>query len=785
MHLLALIPSGGSSGIGDLLSALGLQPQDRGKEESLIQKSIPEVAEEVHKRGGLLIGAHAGTSSGVLKELRGQSRSSALQAIDALEYKPDTSQLDSAIDHVRNTLNCNLPIIYGSDNHADPSGAPPMWVKLAERSFNGLRQIQFEPELRVSRSQPADVTHPRIVGLITTGGLFSNVAVRLSPHLNTLIGGRGAGKSALVELLRFAYGDEPAEPSQRRMFAQRISKFLRGTDDVIVRVTGNDGVRYLITRSGAFSKVNSNIEFTEQPDVYQISAEGGVIPRNTTPHEICPIEFFGQGEIQSVALDTKRQLRLIDDNLPLGDTLSAAAGIDTQIVEYENSIRVDESKVSQLRAELSEKPVMEFRLGELTEKLSNPIFTEHSAWETDARYLSDIDAYYFQSLRTLEVGLEPSPSADYAGSPEFTTELTEEAERLARARVEAEQAIESAKNKLEEARKLFHEVRSRWNTAHEAFRQRYRKTLTDLGVQDLAVVSNERSTVQAHLHRITTEIEPQLAAAEARIKSNSKNRRDLLQKLDESRQTLHKTRQAEVERLNQLLPSAITIQYGQSFDIEPFFNLLLNALRGSGAHGQDSLAEQLATGFTPVELAEIVRANDVAKLVDRSISEHNASTVIGALKPIVMKVERCDKPANAVIKLQREGEINYSELHNLSVGEMCSAILSVALIDKARPLIIDQPEDDLDHEFITSSIVEAIRTIKANRQIIAATHNPNIPVIGDAEFVVRVRKQPGQDHCDIEVQGGLELSSVTEQVQLLEGGADAFQRRSLRYRTGY
>ena len=148
---------------------------------------------------------------------------------------------------------------------------------------------------------------------------------------------------------------------------------------------------------------------------------------------------------------------------------------------------------------------------------------------------------------------------------------------------------------------------------------------------------------------------------------------------------------------------------------------------------------------------------------------------------VLYEIERVDVPHLPAIRIKREGETVYTDLSSLSVGEKCSAILSIALLSKGKPLVIDQPEDDLDHAFIIDSIVEGIRTAKSDRQIVAATHNPNIPVLGDAEMVFRVARQAGDDICHIQNSGGLELPEVTAEVQGLEGGSEAFERRRQRY----
>ena len=97
------------------------------------------------------------------------------------------------------------------------------------------------------------------------------------------------------------------------------------------------------------------------------------------------------------------------------------------------------------------------------------------------------------------------------------------------------------------------------------------------------------------------------------------------------------------------------------------------------------------------------------------ITDGNASRMIGALNnEELFKIERVDVPQLPSIAIRREGEDHYTNLASLSVGEKCSAILSIALLSKGKALVIDQPEDDLDHAFIIDSIVGGIRIAKAN-----------------------------------------------------------------------
>ena len=120
----------------------------------------------------------------------------------------------------------------------------------------------------------------------------------------------------------------------------------------------------------------------------------------------------------------------------------------------------------------------------------------------------------------------------------------------------------------------------------------------------------------------------------------------------------------------------------------------------------------------------------------------------------------------------------YKNSSGLSTGQKCTAILPILLFDSANPLLVDQPEDNLDNRYVYECIVESVKKVKAKRQLIFVTHNPNIPVLGDAELVIvmqsdgsqgGVRKSGNVDNCKREI------------VDLLEGGADAFRLRGERY----
>ena len=323
--------------------------------------------------------------------------------------------------------------------------------------------------------------------------------------------------------------------------------------------------------------------------------------------------------------------------------------------------------------------------------------------------------------------------------------------------------------------------RTEWNEAFEIAEKQYIARLAELGAENKEAIAVELRSVNQELSRIETVVNPEIQRIESQIKSLEGKRAKNLEKLKTARTEISKLRVDFVQDVNSKLGGDVTVDLSGR-DTGLYFDVLDLALQGSGMYSRADQISLACEEFSPEEFAEIMRSSDSEKLVALGITSHSASLMANALTDDVLyRIERVDVPPLPRIRIKREGESTFTDLSALSVGEKCSAILSIALLSKGKPLVIDQPEDDLDHAFIIDSIVQGIRTAKSGRQIIAATHNPNIPVIGDAEMVFRVAQRAGKDICHIQNSGGLELPQVTQEVQSLEGGAEAFERRRQRY----
>ena len=106
--------------------------------------------------------------------------------------------------------------------------------------------------------------------------------------------------------------------------------------------------------------------------------------------------------------------------------------------------------------------------------------------------------------------------------------------------------------------------------------------------------------------------------------------------------------------------------------------------------------------------------------------------------------------------------------------------MNLLLLSREDPLIIDQPEDNLDNAFIAERIVQDLRKSKTNRQFLFATHNANIPVLGDAEMITVLSGK--HDNGPIHHEGSIDKPEVRDQAaEILEGGQAAFDMRRNKY----
>ena len=149
----------------------------------------------------------------------------------------------------------------------------------------------------------------------------------------------------------------------------------------------------------------------------------------------------------------------------------------------------------------------------------------------------------------------------------------------------------------------------------------------------------------------------------------------------------------------------------------------------------------------------------------------------------LLELEEIDLQDRILIELNiaHQGEV-FKPLDQLSTGQQCTAILHLLLLDNDDPLLMDQPEDNLDNAFIAERIVTQLREAKTERQFLFATHNANIPVFGDAEWIGIFSASDAHAQMPVDAQGSIDVPEIRERVaEILEGGREAFSQRKEKY----
>jgi ATPase subunit of ABC transporter with duplicated ATPase domains len=274
----------------------------------------------------------------------------------------------------------------------------------------------------------------------------------------------------------------------------------------------------------------------------------------------------------------------------------------------------------------------------------------------------------------------------------------------------------------------------------------------------------------------------QAAANEQQAKEKQRQglttiRNDLLKRASELRDRRFALRKQVGERLSSQFPT-IRVTVAQAAELQQYRDLVTEALKGAGVK-QAVVADRLSQVFLPGELARLVADNDYAALAQRAgFEEDRARKVVDALKAsgtyyTIETVDLEDRPSIELL----DGD-TFKESTQLSTGQRCTTILPILLTQSERPLLIDQPEDNLDNAFVYDTIVKALQAVKGSRQVIFVTHNPNIPVLGEAERIF-VFSSDGR-HATLKQVGTVD--DCKEQIEkILEGGREAFLKRKARY----
>jgi chromosome segregation protein len=713
----------------------------------------------------------------------------------------------------------------GDNRSADWSrlGIHACWIKLGEHSIEAFRQALLADEARIVFEMPTSPTE-YLVELRVKSSLTGPAPVRITFNdgFNAIIGGRGSGKSAFLEYLRFGLGrtdkdfNNTIDPEHNRE-AKLISETLAG-DGYVEVVLEREGVRE------TWKRVLGNSE------VITVSAADRTIEVTTS---------IARERFRSRAFRQKGLSSTMNDPTTASEQITGIAAAEE--VDQERSIKrsIDNAQRSVGTALINLVALWQSRVDfrQTTEKVED--LRERIASLT--KRLED-EGLSHEALRTIEEGPRYGRANEYiraVGSQAENTKVQvdqletatltvdlaayegagafEEVADLQRALMEAKAKIKTsfatARSAIETLTSKQLATKDRFAVKHEAFLLTYAAAVEEQGkhsnlIDEVARLNAELQTAEAAQARARS---AELAQANA-----DKNYREAIVSLD-----------ALVGQRRGILKSAADKVAGKSS------NLLMARMRKDRMPAQYRAALHKlfeASNTQSVEegctdwIKTILEGDDEgwAKLRQSFVDLYEAKIMAGSppdasdgilnsLQAIIFNGARqlterqrkriyqnlTDTVIAGIVAAVPWDSINMSYLDEgrpidfkmASPGQQASALLELLLKQSAGTLIIDQPEDDLDNRAIMR-IVELLRTSKSTRQLIFTTHNANIVVNGDADKIVALKSPESSSNpnnnsprVQLDCDGAIETPAVSATITtIMEGGREAFDLRSRKYR---
>jgi len=796
IHIIALLdPSTGSQDVQTILNLVGIKPSEYGDEDTVSDKGPVEIIEIIAKNGGLPVLAHCNSSGGVLRDMTGQPRtrvilSPYLAAAEGTDFTDVTKQGDhkravDLLDGTDPTYQRKLAVYQASDN-LDPSnsgkhslagiGTRFSYFKMEQINLEGLRQCFIDPDVRIRQENELTTRkYPIISKVSINSGFFAGKEVSFHSGLTSILGAKGAGKSLLIEFIRFALGQEP---SNQTIYEDHISKLRSRLGDygsVTVVVADENGKETSITR-----------EFRELDG----SPFGDSVPYD--PAQLFPVLFLSQNEIIAIAENESEQLQFIDRFFDFHNYRQKIVAIEKEIE------KLDTSMAEGLRAYLEVDELtgkiknLDQEINKLDESLKNPIFEKFQELEKKDKALrlqqDHVQSFWESINKTREhvvtlnapqlpepLNLDPAVKRNLALIKNVQETAVESLASLGR-------VIISTRDKVAQEYQA-------WQPTFIQGRSEYEQYIQKMGgdYKSLAL-SRDR------LVRQRAQFQKQLDEAKAKkdsVREIQKKRDEFLDSLQEEYAAYTEERKQKCEKFMQGSAGKLKLQILDQLNVDKFRESLLSLKRGS--YLRDDEIATITSKITPREFViSLLRYNatkdskhleGVSKTSGIEIKQMKilADFLLSAIPyEELLSLQYRAYPQDRPQILYNIGGDDYQPISKISVGQKCTATLLMALSDGIMPIVIDQPEDSLDIRSIWEDVCTKVRGGKEKRQFIFTTHNSSVAVASDTDCFIVV--EGNATNGNFVFAGSMDHSPVgTEVIKYLEGGPGTYRLKFEKY----
>lgn len=675
------------------------------------------------------------------------------------------------------------------DQGANYIGFRSTWIKMSTPSIEGLRQafLDHESRIRLDAPNPDElVRHPVISTIQVAGATFlHDQTIVLSRHLTAIIGGRGTGKSTLIEYLRI-------------VLSQQAS---------VIGADAQSGFRQISTGTiGSATEIT--ISAIKDQTEWSLRSTGGgqsvVVSGPNVPDvgRLFPAKVLSQREIFAIAQDRAQVRMLIDDTA--SDVRERLKSLSDEIVDRIRRITRDVATVPELRTRKDALATDVQTTGAKLDRMQ-AVAQPLQVWQTRVQHHEQLALISHDAARLLWAVRR---SLNSQGQPsrlegEVPSEVANALAEAATARHEFALAVRSAARAFVVAirRILSDPTVLAWYVNHDAAEQEVRQLLDGL---DADMDGNTALLIQEDLKRLRNDI-AQIDQKLQQIERDTLERERLFTELFAVWERETDSRRAAAERLTRSVPPTHNHQPFVEVSVYPYgdhqafgarmVEYLADRRRVSDDDWREFMAAvcHASVSGPPTETLAAwcsqLRSHQQPPGCPWSSTDRQSVALLQWLSEERIQELRCWRtPDRVAVVLRRNDGTVVGDIDGggLSVGQRCTAVLALLLARNDVPIIIDQPEDDLDNEFVFKELVPFLRRVKEKRQVIVVTHNANIPVNADAELIIALEVHDGRGRVQVTgdglAVGGLDRPAVQLAVQnIMEGSDVAFRRRFEKY----
>lgn len=773
-HLLVIFESG--TDLETITACIGACEPPDGDPHGPGDKSFAEIVDAMQRKGAVVIPAHVNiATSGLLAREEGKPLQKIVknEGILALATCPGQPVMGDQLMILQNSRPYDRPHrlveIYADDiSHPSTlaSAGGTTWFKMATPSLQGLQHALRTPETRVRTTCPPEMRGSRVTSISWSGGFLDGVTIPIGPDLTALIGGRGTGKSTVIESLRFALDQLPLGEDAKRDHDKVIKKVLGA--GAIVRVE----VATVYPLPARFT-----IQRTVGDPPLVLDASGSATQQS--PFDVVgEIEVFGQHELAELAGDKALLAQLVRrlggdavaerDRPALVEKLSKNR---TTLVEVEQQQQT-------LEAALADIPRLE-------EQMSRFVATDLEAKMAAAKTIADERVTLDEYRRRIDVVTSRisgfnvialldeirADISDPSGGPR-ATELDQARMAVETLATTIESAFTTIRESLDTNGSVVDTATSSWSASVRPELDGHAATTRELVEEGHDPDAYLKTASALKALRLRSDERSALSQRHMRLMSERAN---LLGKLAVLDTEISRELTNAIRATNAATKGKVVVRPVSSPDRDAIKQVI--SRRFSTARTQIMAAIE-ADDFSVRTFIDAARRG-VEQLATVGIVGAQANALLGHGESLFRELEEYDVGLAVDVCLNvADSGSELRRLEDLSKGQRATALLLLLLGVATTPLVIDQPEDDLDNRFVYNGVVPHLRALKGMRQILVSTHNANVPVLGDAELVI-VLDSDGRRGKPVEGGiGSLDERAIREHAErLLEGGEDAFRAR--------